>query len=154
MNSDAAASFDRSAFNNTPFLQRVEKPWGYELLFSPPDRPYAGKLLHLNAGRRISLQYHDTKHETIVLLHGRARLQADDAAGDLAMIEMEPNKGYSNIPGQRHRLIAVDDCDFVEASTPEQGTTYRLEDDSGRGHETEAARGSHGRGWSTGNADP
>ncbi len=149
MNPDAATPPDRTSFNNTPFVLRVEKPWGYELLFSPPDRPYAGKLLHLHAGKRISLQYHDEKHETIVLLRGRARLQADNADGVLETIEMEPAKGYSNVPGQRHRLIAIDDCDFIEASTPELGTTYRLEDDAGRGHETEDVRSSDGRGWRT-----
>ncbi len=149
MNREVSALHDPATFNNTPFVLRVEKPWGYELLFSPPGRPYAGKLLHLHAGKRISLQYHDEKHETIVLLRGRAQLQADNAAGVLETIEMEPAKGYSNVPGQRHRLIAIDDCDFIEASTPELGTTYRLEDDAGRGHETEAVRSSDGRGWQT-----
>ena len=60
---------------------------------------------------------------------------------------MEIGKGYSNVPGQRHRLVAVEDSEFVEASTPETGTTYRLEDDHGRGHETEIIRGQPDRGW-------
>ena len=128
------------AIDNTPFIQRVEKPWGFELLFTPPDRPYAGKLLHIDAGKRISLQYHDQKLETIVLLRGRAQLLIDNAAGELETIEMLPGQGYSNVPGQRHRLIAIEASDLLEASTPEIGTTYRLEDDSGRGHETEQSR--------------
>jgi quercetin dioxygenase-like cupin family protein len=132
--------FDRSAFTNTPFLVRVEKPWGYELIFTPPDKPYTGKILHIDAGKRISLQYHDQKAETIMLLRGRGILLADNAQGELEEIEMEPLKGYSNVPGQRHRLIAVEDCDFFEASLPEIGTTFRLEDDSGRGAETEESR--------------
>lgn len=134
-------------YDNTPFIERIEKPWGYELLFTPTDRPYAGKLLHVKAGCRLSLQYHDEKAETIVLLRGRAQLQADNAAGVLETIEMEPGKGYSNVPRQRHRLIALEESEFIESSTPERGTTYRLEDDAGRGHETEAARGSRNRGW-------
>ncbi len=132
--------FDPSLFTNEPFLTRVEKPWGYELIFTPPDKPYTGKVLHINAGRRISLQFHDEKQETIMLLRGRGILLADNAAGELEEIEMEPGKGYSNIPGQRHRLVAIEDCDFIEASTSESGTTYRLEDDMGRTDETEALR--------------
>jgi mannose-6-phosphate isomerase len=132
--------FDPTGFTNAPFLRRVEKPWGYELIFTPPGKPYTGKLLHVDAGKRLSLQYHDEKLETIMLLRGRGILLADNERGELEEIEMEPLKGYSNVPGQRHRLIAIEDCDFVEASLPETGTTYRLEDDSGRGTETEAMR--------------
>jgi quercetin dioxygenase-like cupin family protein len=134
--------FDASAFTNEPFLVRVEKPWGYELIFTPPEKPYTGKILHVRAGKRLSLQWHDEKQETIMLLRGRATLLADDANHMLAEIEMEPGKGYSNVPGQRHRLIAIEDSDFVEASLPETGNTYRVEDDSGRGTETEAERAS------------
>ncbi len=132
--------FDPSAFSNAPFLLRVEKPWGYELIFTPADKPYTGKVLHINAGHRISLQFHDEKQETIMLLRGRGILLADNPAGELEEIEMEPGKGYSNVPGQRHRLIAIEDCDFVEASLCETGKTYRLEDDTGRGTETPADR--------------
>ena len=132
--------FDASTFSNAPFVVRVEKPWGYELIFTPPDKPYCGKVLHVDAGKRISLQYHDEKQETIMLLRGRGILLADNAAGELEEIEMEPGKGYSNVPGQRHRLIAVDDCDFIEASMPETGNTYRIEDDSGRSTETAEMR--------------
>jgi oxalate decarboxylase/phosphoglucose isomerase-like protein (cupin superfamily) len=138
---------EADSWSTHPFVERVEKPWGYELLFTPSGKPYAGKLLHVNAGRRLSLQYHDGKWETILLLSGRADLQVDAADGTLATIAMEPMKGYSVVPGQRHRLIAREDCVFVEASTPETGTTYRLEDDSGRGNETESVRGEPNRGW-------
>jgi oxalate decarboxylase/phosphoglucose isomerase-like protein (cupin superfamily) len=141
------AGFDSSAFDNTPFAGRVAKPWGYELLFTPPEKPYAGKLLHVHAGRRLSLQYHDEKRETIMLLRGRAQLLADDASGDLQTIEMQTGVGYSNVPGQRHRLVAIEDCDFIEASTPESGTTYRLEDDANRGHESPELRAAPNRGW-------
>ena len=133
-------SFDPSSFTNEPFLLRVEKPWGYELIFTPPEKPYTGKILHVRAGMRLSLQWHDEKPETIMLLRGRATLLADNAERTLEEIEMEPGKGYSNVPGQRHRLIAIEDSDFVEASLRESGNTYRLEDDSGRGTETEDLR--------------
>lgn len=132
--------FDPTSFSNKPFALTVPKPWGYEIIFTPQDKPYCGKLLHIAAGKRISLQFHDEKQETIMLLHGKGILLCDNARGELEEIAMEPGKGYSNIPGQRHRLVAIEDCDFIEASTSESGTTYRLEDDMGRTDETEALR--------------
>ena len=132
--------FDPSRFTNEPFALTVSKPWGHELIFTPPEKSYCGKILHVAAGKRISLQFHDAKEETIMLLRGRAILLCDNARGELEEILMEPGKGYSNVPGQRHRLIAIDDCDFVESSMCETGTTYRIEDDTGRSHETETVR--------------
>ena len=133
--------------DNSPYAVRAEKPWGFELLFTPPEKPYVGKLLHVAAGTRLSLQLHDEKFETILLLSGRAQLQVDDEAGELITIDMLPHAGYHNVPGQRHRLVALEDSEFVESSTPETGTTYRLEDDAGRGDETEQMRRSDNRGW-------
>lgn len=132
--------FDPSTFSNAPFGLKVDKPWGYEVVFTPPDKPYTGKVLHVQAGKRISLQYHDQKQETIMLLHGAGILLCDNDKGELEEIRMEVGKGYSNVPGQRHRLIAIEECDFIEASTPETGTTYRLQDDSGRADESESDR--------------
>src|SRR5947208_2094291 len=129
-----------TGISNEPYAQRVDKPWGHELLFTPPEKGYAGKLLCVRAGCRLSLQYHDEKAETILLLRGRAQLQADGSDGELQTIELRPGVGYSNVPGQRHRLIALEDSEFIEASTPECGTTYRLEDDYDRSHETEVVR--------------
>ncbi len=95
---------------------------------------------HIRASCRISLQFHDKKQETILLLRGRAILLCENAQGELEESEMIVDYGYSNLPGQRHRLFALEDSDFVEASTPEASTTYRLEDDSSRSHETESLR--------------
>jgi hypothetical protein len=132
--------FDRSTFQTQPFVLRVEKPWGFELIFTPPEQPYCGKLLYVTAGRRLSLQIHDQKRETVMLLYGRGVLLCDEAGGELVEIFMEPLKGYTILPGQRHRLIALETCAFVESSTPETGTTYRLDDDTGRPDETEERR--------------
>lgn len=128
------------AFSTEPHALIVDKPWGHEVIFTPAGAPYCGKILHVHAGKRLSLQIHDQKQETIMLLHGHGILVCDDADGNLVDVTMEPRKGYTIVPGQRHRLVAVTDCDFVESSMPEVGTTYRLEDDAGRGDETEAAR--------------
>jgi len=132
--------FDPSAFTNAPFVVNVEKPWGYELIFTPPEKGYCGKILHVTAGKRLSLQYHDQKEETIMLLRGKALLLCDNEQHEIEEIAMEQGKGYSNVPGQRHRLYALEDSDFIEASLRETGMTYRLEDDSGRSDETEAMR--------------
>lgn len=103
----------------------------------PDDKPYMGKILHLNAGARLSLQYHDEKLESWFLLRGRAKLIWDDENGNLVELELETGKGYSCEVGQRHRFAGITDCDVIEVSTPEIGKTYRLDDDYNRAGQTE-----------------
>jgi oxalate decarboxylase/phosphoglucose isomerase-like protein (cupin superfamily) len=131
---------NRSKFTIQPYLRRVGKPWGYELIFVPPDSPVMGKILHINKGARFSLQYHDQKEEILCLLKGEAKITIEDEEGNLQELPMEPKKGYRIRPFQKHRVAGVTDCDILEASTPEKGNTYRLEDDYGRGTETEEER--------------
>jgi len=128
--------FDRAGFGNAPYASRVEKPWGWELHWTPADLPYMGKLLHIRAGARLSLQLHDAKRETWLLHSGRAKVVWENGAGELAETELEPGRGYTCALGQRHRLVGVTDCEVIEVSTPELGTTWRLEDDYARPHET------------------
>src|SRR3989344_912165 len=116
-------------FNNLPYSRRVEKPWGWEIHWVPDGKPYMGKLLHINAGQRFSLQYHDQKLESWYLLSGRAKIIWDNNQGELEEVEMELGKGYSIDARQRHRILGIADCEIVEVSMPEEGTTYRLEDD-------------------------
>jgi mannose-6-phosphate isomerase len=99
-----------------------------------------GKILHVNAGARLSLQLHDAKQETWLLMNGRAEVLWDDNQGHLVETELQPGQGYSTAIGQRHRLVGVTDCDVVEVSTPERGTTWRLEDESARPNETPEQR--------------
>jgi mannose-6-phosphate isomerase len=136
-----------TSFSTTGSATRVEKPWGYEILWTQPDRPYVGKLLHVEAGKRLSLQVHDAKTESWFLVGGRAKVLWDDGTGMLVETELEPGLGYSCQIGQRHRLVGITDCDIVEVSTPEIGTTHRLEDDYSRPDETDAMRSTPGRGW-------
>ncbi len=126
--------------DNKPYARKVEKPWGWEIHFVPDNKPYMGKILHVNAGARLSLQYHDKKEESWWLISGKAKLLIDDAKGDLEEIELKPGSGYSSQAGQRHRLVGVTDCDIIEVSTPEVGTTYRLEDDYKRTGRNEDAK--------------
>ena len=64
--SENPPTFDPATFSNDPYVKRVDKPWGYELHWVPEDAPYMGKILHINAGARLSLQLHDEKQETLV----------------------------------------------------------------------------------------
>jgi len=139
--------FDKSKFVNTPYIKRIEKPWGYELHFVPEDKPYMGKVIHINRGARLSLQIHDKKQESWWLVSGKAKAIWDNSQGKLVETTLESGKGYTTSIGQRHRLLGITDCDILEVSTPEIGTTYRLEDDYKRPHETEEMRKAKNRGW-------
>jgi mannose-6-phosphate isomerase-like protein (cupin superfamily) len=132
--------FDRSGFDSAPYAKRIEKPWGWELHWTPTDLPYMGKLLHINAGARLSLQLHDTKSESWLLLNGRCKVVLENSEGQLVETELEPGRGYTCALGQKHRLVGITDCDLIEVSTPEAGTTWRLEDDFQRPHETPVQR--------------
>lgn len=144
MTSDAAPVFDPGGFTLTPSARRVEKPWGHEILLSPADAPYTAKLIHVKAGNRLSLQVHDVKVETQTLMAGKGVLVLEGPDGALHDVIMEPGVGYHIAVGQRHRLCAPADTDatIFEASTPELGVTYRLEDDYARPDETEQLRAS------------
>jgi len=135
-------AFDPATFSLEPSARRITKPWGYEVLLTRPDVPYTAKLIHVHAGKRLSLQLHDTKIETQTLVAGRSILVLEGADGQLHEIEMQPGVGYHVAVGQRHRLCAPPDADatIFEASTPELGLTLRLEDDYARPDETEQLR--------------
>ena len=130
------------AFSLEPHARRVDKPWGYEILLTPPDAPYTSKLIHVRAGKRLSLQLHDTKVETQTLVGGSGVLVLEGTDGELHEIAMQPGVGYHVAVGQRHRLCAAPDQDatIFEASTPEVGVTLRLEDDYARPDETDQLR--------------
>lgn len=111
--------------------RRVDKPWGYELVWAETDR-YVGKILHVEAGHALSLQYHEEKDETIHLLSGAVRFWAGPLGGDLEEIELRPGDSFRVSPGTVHRMEAVETCDILEASTPHLDDVVRLEDRYGR----------------------
>jgi mannose-6-phosphate isomerase-like protein (cupin superfamily) len=111
-------------------MTRVEKPWGYELHWALTDR-YVGKVLHVNAGHALSLQYHQRKDETILLWSGRIVMEIQES-GDLATREMRPGDRLHITPGTIHRMTALEDSDIIEVSTPELEDVVRLEDRYGR----------------------
>ncbi len=110
--------------------ERVDKPWGHELIWAKTDR-YVGKVIHINAGQALSLQYHERKDETIHLWSGELILALDEGAG-LQEHRLRAGESYHVVPGTRHRMIALTDCDILEASTPELDDVVRLEDRYGR----------------------
>jgi mannose-6-phosphate isomerase-like protein (cupin superfamily) len=110
--------------------RRVEKPWGHELIWAHADR-YVGKILHITAGHALSLQYHRQKDETVHLLSGSMRLEYDRGEGRREVV-LQPGDSVRIRPGMVHRMIAVTDCDVLEASTPELDDVVRLEDRYGR----------------------
>lgn len=133
-------SFDKSKFSISPYLRKIDKPWGYELHWVPEGMPYMGKVLHIDAGKRLSLQVHDTKQESYWLINGECNLVMDNEKGEIVTIQMVKGQGYTTMVGQRHRHHAVTDCDIIEVSMPESGNTWRLEDDFSRPDETPQQR--------------
>jgi len=111
--------------------RRVEKPWGYELIWAETDR-YVGKILHVTAGHSLSLQYHERKDETIHMLRGRMRFQVGRQGAPLEEIELGEGMSFRITPGTVHRMVAVSDVDILEASTPDLDDVVRLEDRYGR----------------------
>lgn len=111
--------------------RRVEKPWGYEIWYAWTDR-YVGKLLHVNQGGRLSLQYHERKDESSYLLRGRLRLTRGRSLDALTVEEVGEGFAWRNRPGEIHTIEGLVDSDVLEVSTPELDDVVRLQDRYGR----------------------
>ena len=109
---------------------RVEKPWGYELIWARTDR-YVGKILHIERGHVLSLQYHKAKDETIHVLSGEIIFRVGSAE-KLAEHRMKAGQSYHITAGTVHQMEAVVPSDLLEASTPEIDDVVRLKDRYGR----------------------
>ncbi len=109
---------------------RVDKPWGHELVWASTDR-YAGKILHIEPGHVLSLQYHERKDETIHVLRGVIifRVKIGD---ELTERRMGVGESYHITPGTVHQMEAIEVSDLLEASTPDLDDVVRLEDRYGR----------------------
>ncbi len=112
----------------TPY--RVDKPWGHELIWAKTDR-YVGKILHIEPGHLLSLQYHERKDETIYVLTGEIIFRVQEG-GTLVERPMRPGESYHVAPGTVHQMEAVVASDLLEVSTPELDDVVRLEDRYGR----------------------
>jgi mannose-6-phosphate isomerase len=107
--------------------REVSKPWGSELWFARTDR-YAGKILRVRAGCRLSVQYHEAKDETSYVLSGRVIVSQGDSADGLTARELGPGESWRSQPGIVHTLEAVEDAEIIEVSTPELEDVVRLQD--------------------------
>ena len=111
---------------------RVDKPWGYELIWALTDQ-YCGKLLVVRAGQQLSLQFHRVKDESWYLLEGRAEIELAGVGEKATTTEVvTAGAAFHFTPGTVHRVRAVDDTTILEVSTPHLDDVVRLEDDYGR----------------------
>ena len=113
-------------------VRHVPKPWGHETIWAHTDR-YVGKILHVKAGEKLSIQYHERKDETVHLLSGEMKywvqLPGDTELRDQRMVAGE---SFRITPNTIHAIEAVTDIDVLEASTPELDDVVRLQDRYGR----------------------
>jgi len=115
-------------------VETVAKPWGHEKVWARSDR-YVGKIIHINAGHELSVQFHRKKDETIHLLSGEIvyRVQRDPSDQTrLDDVRLQVGESFRIAPGTVHQMIAVTDCDVLEVSTPETDDVVRLSDRYGR----------------------
>ena len=109
---------------------RVEKPWGHELVWARTER-YVGKILHIEPGHVLSLQYHERKDETIHLLRGEIIFRVQ-IGGELTERRMHEGESFHVTPGTVHQMEAIVASDLLEASTPELDDVVRIKDRYGR----------------------
>jgi len=111
-------------------MRRVPKPWGEEIIFAETDR-YVGKILLIRRSESLSLQYHRRKDETLYLNRGMVRLTIQEGDSLVEKI-FKPGDSCHVPPGTRHRLLAEEDSEIFEVSTPDLDDVVRLEDRYGR----------------------
>ena len=116
-------------FRNRP-ITHIPKPWGYELIFAHTAR-YVGKILHINRGESLSLQYHEMKEETLYVVEGELELTIE-SDGERRVLPLRKGEAFHIPPRLIHRMLAVADTDVAEVSTPELDDVVRLEDRYGR----------------------
>jgi len=113
-------------------MRIVDKPWGHEVIWAETDS-YVGKILHIEQGEQLSLQYHEIKEETLFCQSGRLELEVEvEGREGLETIVLEPGQAQHIAPGTVHRMRALSTCDIFEVSTPHLQDVVRLEDRYGR----------------------
>ena len=111
--------------------RKIEKPWGFELLFAHTPK-YVGKLIFVKKGHRLSLQYHEKKDESMYIHEGKALIEIEGSDGQLVQSVAQPGFSLRIPPLAKHRVEAMEDTTLFEVSTPELEDVERLEDDYGR----------------------
>jgi mannose-6-phosphate isomerase len=111
--------------------RHVPKPWGSEQIWALTER-YCGKVIRISAGKRLSLQRHERKEESLIVMRGTLRLHLEDDEGVVRVLELGPGESAHVDTHRIHRFEAATDVELVEVSTPEIDDVERLEDDFGR----------------------
>jgi len=111
-------------------VRKVPKPWGYELIYAKTGK-YVGKILHINRGESLSLQYHEMKEETLFVVRGELKLTVE-VDGDRRELPLRSGEAFHVPPRMIHRREAIEDTDIAEVSTPALDDVVRLEDRYGR----------------------
>lgn len=123
---------------STHEIKIVSKPWGHEKIFAV-TKDYVGKVLVIKAGHQLSLQFHRVKEETIYIQSGKMKLLIENAGGEMEEHLLAPGMSFHVAPNRKHRMIAVEDCEVFEVSTPHLEDVVRLEDSYGRGPDSGSA---------------
>ena len=109
-------------------MQIFEKPWGREELLEHNSK-YMFKKLIMKKGHRCSIQYHEQKIETVYVISGQLKLYSGNDKENLKVRILSEGDVVTIQPGLIHRMEAMDDCVYFEASTPELEDVIRLVDD-------------------------
>ena len=107
------------------------KPWGKEIWFAHNDK-YAGKIIEIIEGQRLSLQYHEEKTETLYIFLGQVKLTYGTDKSNLQEKILNKGDKFDIHPYTIHRLEALEDAKIFEVSTPELHDIVKLSDDYGR----------------------
>ena len=111
--------------------RKTEKPWGYEMLYALTPQ-YAGKVIFVKKGYRLSLQYHQEKDESMYLLQGKVKFSVQAPDGKMSETIGQPGYCLHLPPLTKHRVEAIEDSIILEVSTPQLSDVVRLQDDFGR----------------------
>ncbi len=112
-------------------MKRIDKPWGHELIWASTES-YVGKRIFIKGGRRLSMQYHEIKEESIYVISGSMLLELDGNTENKSVIELNVGDSYHITPKTVHRMVALKDVSIIEVSTTELNDVVRIEDDYGR----------------------
>lgn len=117
-------------------MRKVPKPWGHELIWAETER-YVGKILHIEAGHRLSRQFHHVKDETFLVQAGEMQLEIGQG-DEQKIIHLKAGEAFHCPPKTVHRMVAITTVDVLEVSTPELDDVVRIEDAYGREGTTKA----------------
>jgi hydroxymethylpyrimidine pyrophosphatase-like HAD family hydrolase len=110
---------------------KIEKPWGYEELVECNDK-YLVKKLFMKKGHSCSIQYHELKTETIVILNGSINISIGENIDNLYTKLYSQGETITIKPYTIHRMEALEDCLYMECSTNELWDVVRLQDNYNR----------------------